>query len=133
MFKRIFITVFLCFILSSCENGEFWRKYRDELKPQIHKEFIKQGVCASEEDFRMSGNYCNEIFLLQGEKALYVNFYIPKKNFNTFDYLVILNIFNNIYVRDNIDMVVTFYNGGRVHAVKEEGTKKAFEVRYYAY
>ena len=133
MFKKLFVIISLCFLLSSCENGEFWRKYRDELRPQIHEEFIKQGVCHSEEDFSMSDNYCHDIFLLQGEKTLYVNFYIPKKNFNTFDHSALLNIFNKVYVRDRIDMEITFYNGGRIQAIKEDGTKKAFRVRYYSY
>lgn len=126
MFKRIFIATVLCITLSSCE-GEPPRKYAAELRPKIHAEYIKQGICR-EDKSRMHGNDCNDVFFVGGVYTIHFTFYIPTEKFPTFDFAAILNMFNEIYIRDNVDLDIYFHNG-----TFGGDNKEVYRVRYYAY
>ena len=111
MLKQLCIALSLCFLLSACEGPEP-RKYAAELKPYIHKEFIKQGIC-HEDKSRITGDDCDDAFFVGGGLTgrVYISIHVPTEKFLTFDYSAILNKVNEIYIRDNANIDVIFYNG----------------------
>ena len=125
MFKKMLVVITVCIYMTSCGISSFERNYIEELTPKMHEEFVKQGICNTTE--------CDAKFLVGDQFGkLIVDIYVPKKN-NNFDYSSILDIVNDIYIRDNINIVVTVFNGGIKNGKKERKTKKIFKVKYYAY
>ena len=127
MLKKLFMTISLCFILSSCGISETERKYAAELTPKMNEEFFRQGIC-------IAGERCSSVYYEGTNSRVYVNVYIPEEFISRVDYSAILNIISHICIRDNINITVTFFNGEPHGAMlnQKKGTKKTLEVRYYS-
>ena len=128
MLKKLFMTISLCFLLSSCGISETERKYAEELTPKMNEEFFRQEIC-------IAGGKCPTVLYGASDTNLWIQVYIPKEFINRVDYSAILNIISNICIRDNIDITVTFFSG-EPHGTmlnQKKGTYKTFKARYYAY
>ncbi|MBR6026673.1 MAG: hypothetical protein IK065_03635 [Neisseriaceae bacterium] len=124
MMKKIFVYAIFCFILSSCEDRTYHEKIGKEIGIKLENEFKRQKI----DDQLYDKNIKSEIVTYSPlHNGIGYQFFIP--NYVSYNKANILYIFDEIYVRENINLIITFYDNNHKEYIKGNA-KKIAEVKY---